>query len=416
MADRLVLLSIPQLRRQDVAPGGLTSLEAMARGGSLTDLIPPFPGLAASSFATLVTGTGPSEHGIVGNSYFDRDQRRVVSAPLPDSALQAPRLWDRLRAKRPGARTLLWFAPNSRGADVDLAAWVGHPWCLATRPESLGPDWEAKLGTFPCPQPATEPPRLEVTAWMLKSASAVIAAEQPDLAIVRIPYLGQVARRFGPDSREAGRSVRELESCLAGFLGGLPADTIVVAATESVTTPVSEAIRPNLILRDLGLLATAPADGGGLELDLDRSAAFALTDHQLCHIYLNDPSQAAPVASAFAGDASEGIARVATQNQRAMLGLDHARSGDVVLVAAPDHWFAPDWWATPQERPANDRTGLIQATPSGLLDPVEVHGSLGAPPPGRDYLGVLVCSRPAKEGPRLAAREVADLMLSWVDG
>lgn len=412
MADRLVLLSIPQLRRQDVAPGGLASLEKLARRGTLTDLIPPFPGLSASSFATLITGVGPGDHGIIGNSYFDREQRKIMTAPLPDSAVQAPRIWDRLRAKRPGARTMLWFAPNCRGAEVELAAWIDDPWCLMTRPEALGPSLEAKLGPLPCPRPAVEPPRLEATTWMLQSAAATIAAEKPDLAIVRIPYLGQVARRYGPDGREAGRSVRELETCLAPFLANLAPGTEVVAATESVTTPVTGPIRPNLVLRELGLLATTPSPAGGLDVDIERSAAFALVDHQLCHIYLNDPAQAAAIAAAFAGDDSDGIARVVAHNQRSIIGLDHPRSGDVILVASPDHWFAPDWWAHAKERPAKDASRLIRATPSGLLDPKQVHGSLGAPPPGRDYLGVLVCSSPTKDGPRLAAREVTDLLLS----
>src|SRR3954451_1191609 len=122
MADRVVLLSIPQLRHRDVTPGALASLEALAGRGSMAELVPPFPGLAASSFATLVTGTGPYEHGLIGNTYFDRAERRIVASPLPDSAVQAPRLWDRLREAHPEARTMLWFAPNSRGAAVDLDA------------------------------------------------------------------------------------------------------------------------------------------------------------------------------------------------------------------------------------------------------------------------------------------------------
>src|SRR3954452_13317783 len=124
MAERVILLSIPQLRRRDVTPGCLASLDAVSARGSVSPLVPPFPGLAASSFATLVTGTGPYEHGMIGNTYFDRAERRVVPSPLPDSAGLVPRLWDRIRETRPDARTLVWFAPNARGVSVDLAAWV----------------------------------------------------------------------------------------------------------------------------------------------------------------------------------------------------------------------------------------------------------------------------------------------------
>ena len=138
MAERVVLLSIPQLRRRDVTPGCLASLDAVAAKGAISEMVPPFPGLAASSFATLTTGTGPYEHGLVGNTYFDREARRVVPGPLPDSAVQAPRVWDRLRAARPEARTLLWFGPNSRGAHVEISAGVDAEWQVETNAARAG--------------------------------------------------------------------------------------------------------------------------------------------------------------------------------------------------------------------------------------------------------------------------------------
>lgn len=417
MADRVVLLSIPQLRHRDVSPGSLASLDALAASGGQVELVPAFPGLAASSFATLVTGTGPYEHGIVGNTYYDRAEHRVVASPLPDSAVLVPRLWDRVHMARPESKTLVWFAPNAQGVAVDFAAWVGPAGEVNTQPASLAADLTRQFGPLPCPRPTPgcEPPRLETTAWLLKSAGAVIAAQCPDLAVVRVPYLGQVARRFGPDGREACRAVLELEKHLAPFLAGLPPRSLVLAVTESVTTPVSEPVYPNRILRGMGLLALKPAAGGGLDVDLRSSSAFALADHQICHLYLNDQSQAATIAAGFAGPHGDGIAHVAANTERAALGLDHPRAGDVVLVACPDRWFAPDWWKNRNESPRQPATtsGLAQAAPTGLLDPAQVKGSLGAPPPNPEYHGILLSSEAGVLNPsrRLGAREVAGLVL-----
>lgn len=417
MADRVVLLSIPQLRHRDVTPGALASLDAMSARGAMAELVPAFPGLAASSFATLVTGTGPYQHGVIGNAYYDRGLHQVACSPLPDSAVLVPRLWDRVRSIRPDAKTLVWFAPNARGVSVDLGAWIDPVTGLATQPAELADDLTRRFGPLPFGRPGagSEPPRLATTAWLLKTAGAVIAAERPTLSIVRVPYVGQVARRYGPDGREACRALIELEAALGPFLASLPAGTLTFAVTESVTTPVSEPIYPNRILRMLGLLALKRASGGGLDIDLDQSAAFGLADHQLCHIYLNDPAQAAPVASTFAGPHAEGIAHVASGTQRAALGLDHPRAGDVVLVACPDYWFASDWWKTPQEAPANPAAtcGLAQASPAGLLNPAHVKGSLGAPPPNSEYHGVVVTSSPEALGntSRLATRDIAALVL-----
>jgi hypothetical protein len=407
----LVLLSIPQLRRRDVTPGCLASLDALAARGAITDLVPPFPGLAASSFATLVTGAGPSTHGLVGNSYYDRETRQVVRGPLPDSAVQAPRIWDRLRSRKPGSRTLVWFGPNTDGASVDVRAGVGPGGELITDPPGLADELIARFGPFPCPDlHPKEPPRLDCTAWMLRAAAATLAAATPDLAIVRVPYLGQVARRFGPDGREAGRAILALETVLSPFFKSLPRETLVLAATESVSTPVSGPIYPNRVLRALGLLSLRPDPGGGLDVDLSRSDAFALADHQIAHIYLNDPSHAATVASAFAGLHDEGVATVAPRTRQAELGMDHPRSGDIVLVADPDRFFAPDWWTNAAERPRGDVASRLAS--SSDIDPARVCGSLGAPAPNHSYLGVLVTPRSVPIGDqRLATRDLAGLIL-----
>jgi predicted AlkP superfamily pyrophosphatase or phosphodiesterase len=419
MFDRVVLLSIPQLRRRDVTPGALPALESLACRGGVVELEPAFPGLTASAFATMVTGTGPYRHGVVGNTYFDRRTRQVVRPPLPDSANLAPKLWERLREARPEAKTLLWFAPNGQGAGVEVAAGLDEREALVTTPADLAGRLEGRFGAWPLARRAAdEPPRLAGSAWILRTAAATIAEVRPELAIVRVPHLGQVARRFGPDGREANRAIRELQPILAEFLDALPPRTVVVAATESVTTPVSGAVEPNLVLRGLGLLALADAPGGGLDIDTERSAAFALADHQICHIYVNDPSQTAAIASAFSGEHSEGIAVVAPGGRRAQLGLDHPRAGDVVLVARPDRWFCGDWWHEPPERPdvARCASGLSPGRPGVPIDVDHVAGSHGAPTADPSYLGVVLASHPdlLVGLERLAARDLADLLLAAV--
>ena len=193
-----------------------------------------------------------------------------------------------------------------------------------------------------------------MTSWIIRSAGTQIAETSPDLAIVRLPYLGQVARRYGPDGREAGRSVASINAMLNPFLDELPEGTAVLAVTESIVTPVTATIYPNRILREMGLLKLGPLPSGGIGPDLAGSAAFAVADHQLCHIYLNDPGVIGSVASIFSGDRSEGVGTVvASAEQRAQLGLDHERAGEVVLVACPEAWFAPNWWQSDAEVPAD---------------------------------------------------------------
>jgi hypothetical protein len=343
MAERVVVLLIPQLRHRDLAPGGLACLEEVVRRGGLVDFRPPFPSTAAAASATLLTGVGPDRHGIIGDAYFDRALGRVVGRPYQDDDVGAPKVWDRLAEQRPGARTLAWFTPSLRGAAVDRAAWIEPESGLATEPPALAAALEQAHGPYPAPRvdPSGEPLRLAATRWILESAAAQIRQSQPDLAIVRVPYLGQVARRFGPDSAQAGRAVLELQGILGPFLASLAPETTILVVTESVSTPVTEAIYPNLVLRGLGLLEFVPAPGGGLDIDPSASAAFAVADHQLAHIYVNEPSVSATIASAFMGPDEDGVASVTSGPRRSRLGLDHPRCGDIVLVARPDHYFGP---------------------------------------------------------------------------
>ena len=50
-------------------------------------------------------------------------------------------------------------------------------------------------------------------------------------------------------------------------------------------------------------------------------------------------------------------------------GLDHERSGDLVLVAAADSWFAYPWWLDDARAPDYARTVNIHAKPG--YDPCE---------------------------------------------
>jgi hypothetical protein len=106
------------------------------------------------------------------------------------------------------------------------------------------------------------------------------------------------------------------------------------------------------------------------------------------------------------------VATVACGSHRAALGLDHPRSGDVVLVACPDRWFAPQWWSGRGERPAHPDEGSALAVVGGSGDPSRVHGSLGAPPPSDDYLGVIVTSHAEILGgaPQVSARDLCRLL------
>ena len=65
-------------------------------------LKPTFPAVTCSVQASILSGTPPEVHGIVANGYYDRETFEVKFWEQPDALVQAPRLWDLLKAKKIG--------------------------------------------------------------------------------------------------------------------------------------------------------------------------------------------------------------------------------------------------------------------------------------------------------------------------
>ena len=79
-------------------------------------------------------------------------------------------------------------------------------------------------------------------------------------------------------------------------------------------------------------------------LDCGGSQAFALTDHQVAHIYLpqSTPSLRQKVRNCL--ESMDGVDRVVEGKDREQFGLNHERSGDLIAFAKEDAWFAYYFW------------------------------------------------------------------------
>ena len=103
-------------------------------------------------------------------------------------------------------------------------------------------------------------------------------------------------------------------------------------------------------------------------LDAGASAAFAVADHQIAHVHVNDPARLDEVRSLVAGAA--GVAEVMDEAGKRERHLDHPRSGDLVALAEPDAWFTYYYWLDDERAPDYARTVDIHRKPG--YDPVEL--------------------------------------------
>ena len=107
----------------------------------------------------------------------------------------------------------------------------------------------------------------------------------------------------------------------------------------------------------------------GLEmLDCGASKAFAVADHQVAHIYLNDPSLAGPVREMLRGQT--GVESVLGEPEKAALGINHPRAGDLIAVAAETAWFTYYYWMDDALAPDFARCVDIHRKPG--YDPAEL--------------------------------------------
>jgi hypothetical protein len=105
-------------------------------------------------------------------------------------------------------------------------------------------------------------------------------------------------------------------------------------------TSVSRPVHINRLLRAASLIAVREELGREL-LDAVISAAFAVADHQIAHIYVSDPARLTQVRALL--EATPGVALVLDEAGKREHGLDHPRSGELVAIAEPDSWFTYYW-------------------------------------------------------------------------
>ena len=103
-------------------------------------------------------------------------------------------------------------------------------------------------------------------------------------------------------------------------------------------------------------------------MDCGASKAFAIADHQVAHVYVNDPSLLTAVRTLL--EKTEGVARVLDADGQRAAGLDHERSGDLVAFSAEDAWFNYYYWD--DERKAPDFARCVDIHRKYGYDPVEL--------------------------------------------
>jgi predicted AlkP superfamily pyrophosphatase or phosphodiesterase len=338
------------------------------------------PAVTCTAQASLLTGTDPQQHGIVGNGWYWRDLGEVRFWLQSNRLLGATPLYvtARRRAAEQGksfrcAKLFWWF---NQGADVDVSVTPKpHYGCdgnkvfdiLSSPPEMAG-QLKSRLGPFPFANFWGPMSGLPSSQWIARCAAEVVSQHCPELTLVYMPHLDYDPQRLGPDGCDWKRIVGELdEACTPLLEAANRAGARVWVLNEYSHVPVVRVVEPNRDLRSAGLVVVRNGPFGE-QLDTIASRAFAVCDHQLAHVYVQEPSDRSHVRAVLEG--LEGVGEILQGEERARVGLDHPRSGDLVVLSRPDAWFAYPFWLEDQLAPDYARTIDIHRKPG--YDPCEL--------------------------------------------
>jgi predicted AlkP superfamily pyrophosphatase or phosphodiesterase len=351
-------------------------LSAWKRSARLSRVRAAFPAVTCTAQSDYLTGRRADAHGIVGNGWYVRDECEVRFWRQSNRLVQGPKIWELARAMDPAftcANLFWWFNMYS---DVDVSV-TPRPMYLAdgrklpdvyTAPARLRGELQQRLGTFPLFNFWGPRASIESSRWIAEAAKHVEQQFAPTLTLVYIPHLDYNLQRVGPNVPEVAVDVRQVdEVCgdLIRFYEAAGAQVIVLSeyGIREVTTPV----HLNRVLRQRGLIVVREELGHEL-LDPGASAAFAVADHQVAHVYVNDLSRLHEIRAAI--DATPGVEQVLDVAAQRALQVNHQRSGDLIAVAKPDAWFTYYYWLDDRRAPDFARTVDIHRKPG--YDPVEL--------------------------------------------
>ncbi|HEX3244037.1 MAG TPA: nucleotide pyrophosphatase/phosphodiesterase family protein [Chloroflexota bacterium] len=351
-------------------------LQAFRDAGGWASIQPALPAVTCSAQSTYLTGTLPAEHGIVGNGWYFRDECEIKFWRQSNRLVQRPKIWERARELDPQftCANMFWWFNMYSSVDVSVTPRPMYPadgrklpdvWAS---PEPLRGRLQSELGQFPLFQFWGPGSSIASSQWIADATRLVDQWNDPNLSLVYLPHLDYGLQKYGPDDSHIAEELRAVDTVCGELIDHFQAGGAnVVILSEYGIQAVSRPVHLNRLLREGGLLAVREEMGHEL-LDAGVSRAFAVADHQVAHVYVNDADCLGEVRGLL--ERTAGVAAVLDMDGKRANGLDHERSGELVAVAEPDAWFTYYYWMDDERAPDYARTVEIHRKPG--YDPVEL--------------------------------------------
>jgi predicted AlkP superfamily pyrophosphatase or phosphodiesterase len=354
----------------------MPGLTAFAEKHGIQSHPPTFPAVTCTAQSSIVTGTTAAGHGAVANGWYDREDAEVRFWKQNNAIVRGEKLWDTLRKEIQGftCAKLFWWYNMHATVDFSITPRPLYPadgrkvFDVHTQPMEMRDALKNDLGPFPFPAFWGPAAGIASSEWIAASAKWVEQKHSPTLSFVYLPHLDYPLQKDGPQAANIPEECRKIDAVAADLIRFYESRGIrVLVLSEYGISPVSRPIHLNRLFREKGWIQVK--DELGLEtLDCGASRAFAIADHQIAHIYVNDTAIRDEVRELLV--ATSGIDEI--RDTAKIWGTDVAmeRGGDFIAVAESDAWFTYYFWNDDALAPDYARTIDIHRKPG--YDPCEL--------------------------------------------
>jgi predicted AlkP superfamily pyrophosphatase or phosphodiesterase len=378
MVKHIIVIDIVGLESKHISEKTTPNIFKVSQSGEMKELETVFPAVTCTVQSSFLSGSYPEVHGIVSNGLYDRQNYSVSFWEQSSNLVQADRIWDLIKMHKNGSKTAVLFWQNTMYSNADFVL-TPRPlhmddkmimWCYS-KPPGFYEKLSEKIGKFDLTSYWGPMVSKKSSEWIELATEYVLENEKPSFLFTYIPHLDYLFQRNGTsykDLKDDLRFVDELVGKLVKKVSnlGMQDDTQFIIFSEYGFTNVDSDIPINSILRENGLVFVREIEG--LEyLDLEYSKAFAMVDHQVAHVYVNEDfvSQTRKILEGI-----KGIDIILDNNLKQQFRINHQRSGDMIAVSNKDKWFSYYWWFDQLKAPSFARKVDIHRKPG--YDPVEL--------------------------------------------
>ncbi|MEJ7829158.1 MAG: nucleotide pyrophosphatase/phosphodiesterase family protein, partial [Segetibacter sp.] len=342
----------------------------------LETITPMLPAVTTSVQSTYLTGKWPNEHGIVGNGWYDRIECEVKFWKQSNKLVMTEKIWDHAKKTDPSftCSNMFWWYNMYSTVDYSVTPRPNYladgrklPDCYS-HPADLRDYLQKELGQFPLFKFWGPGADITSTKWIADASILTDKKYDPTLTLIYLPHLDYCLQKFGQNFSKINKDLNEIDKVvedLVSYYANKGARIILLS--EYGITNVSRPVHINRVLREEGLLQVRVERGLEL-LDAGASKAFAVADHQVAHVYVNDKSVATRVREIL--ERIQGVELILDREAQKEYHINHERAGDFVVMADEQSWFTYYFWLDDLKAPDYARVVDIHKKPG--YDPVEM--------------------------------------------